>query len=186
MHLAVTTSPPLVNLVDADQPYWWSKHFSRTFISFPLSFIGSSMEIYESNISLSLSDSLCGLCERWDSGIKPTCFASSQRAFCGGALTLSLSSRTHIHKCVFVCVSWHQCLRECEIDPGHRELSELFAPGETEWPPTYQPASLCGFSWQENPLFSFCLTQYARRSLTSPHHCSGWLLLEKLVCVNCF
>lgn len=98
----------------------------------------------------------------------------------------SLSPRTHIHECVFVCVSWHQCLRECEIDPGHRELSELFAPGETEWPPTYQPASLCGFSWQENPLFSFCLTQYARRSLTSPHHCSGWLLLEKLVCVNCF
>lgn len=45
--------------------------------------------------AISLPDSLCGLCERWDSGIKPTCFASSQQV-CGAGVC-------------FLCT--HTCMR---------------------------------------------------------------------------
>lgn len=50
LYLTLTTLPPLVNQVDGEQHYCWSKHFSRTFISFLFSFIALSMELYESNI----------------------------------------------------------------------------------------------------------------------------------------
>lgn len=77
--------------------------------------------------AISLPDSLCGLCERWDSGIKPTCFASSQRV-CG--VGVCFSPWTHMHSNIFVCVSGHESRHECEIDLRHRELSVDYLPRE--------------------------------------------------------
>lgn len=101
-YLALTTLPLLVNQLDGDQHYCWSKHFSRTFISFR-----SVLLRYRWNYmkAISLPASLCGLRERWDSGIKPTCSALSRRA-CGVVVRFLCAPHTCISY-VFVCVSWH-------------------------------------------------------------------------------
>lgn len=75
MHLALTTLPAMVNQVDGDRCYCSSKHFSRTLFHFPsllLCYRWSSMK------AISLPGSLCGLCERWDSGFKPACSDSNR------------------------------------------------------------------------------------------------------------
>lgn len=65
-HVFNTSSlPSLVNLVDGDLRYCWSKHFSRTFISFPLTFIVLLIELYESNISVRLLGRSLGKMRFW-------------------------------------------------------------------------------------------------------------------------
>lgn len=61
-NVAVTSLSHLVNHVNINQQYCWSKHFSRTLISFLFSFI--VLSIYNYMKAISLPDSLCGLCER--------------------------------------------------------------------------------------------------------------------------
>lgn len=50
--------------------------------------------------AISLPQSLCGLGERWDCGIKPTCFASSQYVYVVWLCAFSM----HTQACVCVCM----------------------------------------------------------------------------------
>lgn len=89
--------------------------------------------------AISFLNSMCGLCERWDSGIKPTCFASSQQAC---VLTLC----AHTCKCINLYVLVHiRAGTSVKLTP-QASWCGLFGSWEMKWPPTHQPSSECKIS----------------------------------------